>query len=64
MLTVGTERIAFKKGEELQFVESRRYPKDRMEEYLRKHGLEVVAQRDQGRHGVFLSRLARSLTGG
>lgn len=65
VLTVGAEHVAFTKGEELQFVESRRYPKDRIEEYLRKHGLEVVNKLDLGKHGLFLSSCrGSSRTGG
>lgn len=64
VLTVGAERIAFKRGDTLQFVESRRYPKDRLQEYLRRHGLDVVGRADQGNHGIFLTRRASPLTGG
>jgi uncharacterized SAM-dependent methyltransferase len=56
-LTVGAHQVDFARDEVLQWVESRRYPKGRVEEYLAKHGLKVVAQRTEGNHGIFLTCL-------
>lgn len=57
VLTVGAEHIVFRQDEELQFTESRRYPKGRIQEYLQRHGLNVVDKIDQGKHGIFLTCL-------
>lgn len=56
VLSVDGDEVAFEEGEELQFIESRRYPKDGMEDYLQRHGLELVSSMDFGNHGLFLCR--------
>jgi len=55
-LRVGREAILFRKDEELQFVESRRYPRGWVAPYLQRHGLTVVDFREFDRHGLYLCR--------
>ena len=55
-LAVGDESVLFRQGEELQFVESRRYPRGAVVPYLRMHGFEILDFRDFERHGLYLCR--------
>jgi uncharacterized SAM-dependent methyltransferase len=56
-LHVGEEQVTFKKGDELRFLEARRYPRKATDSYLRKHGFDILASKDYGRHGLYLCQL-------
>lgn len=52
--------VRFRKGDKLLVVESRRYPKDGMQEFFKRHGLNLLDHRDFGSHGLFLTRKQES----
>ncbi|TSC57750.1 MAG: hypothetical protein Greene041619_995 [Candidatus Peregrinibacteria bacterium Greene0416_19] len=54
VLTVGRQLVACAQGEQLQFVESRRYSRGGVEAFLQRHGLAVRASTDLGIQGLFL----------
>jgi SAM-dependent methyltransferase len=56
VLTAGRETVAFKKGEQLQIHESRRFLANRLECHLKKYGLGVVTSQYFESRGVFLCR--------
>lgn len=54
--------VRFKEGDKLQFVESRRYPKQSMADFFGRHRLDLLATQDFGSHGLFLLKKADSST--
>jgi uncharacterized SAM-dependent methyltransferase len=54
VLTVGKEQVTFQAGEQLQFLESRRFLKSEVEHYLEKYGLRLIASQQFQKHGLYL----------
>lgn len=63
VLTVGSDRVAFAAGEEVQYVESRRFPHDGVGRHLARHGLQIVADQAGATHGEYLCRRADDCAG-
>jgi uncharacterized SAM-dependent methyltransferase len=54
VLTVGREEVTFQAGEQIQFLESRRFLENDVEHQLNKYGLGVRASQRFDNHGLYL----------